>query len=59
MSNLTVANTILEQLGGGRFIAMTGAKSFVGGEDSLHQQGSHHPGTERYLPDGVLQGARD
>jgi hypothetical protein len=36
MSNLTVANTILEQLGGGRFIAMTGAKSFVGGEDSLH-----------------------
>lgn len=30
-----VANTILAQLGGNRFIAMTGAKSFVGSPDSL------------------------
>lgn len=32
---LTVANTILAQLGGNRFIAMTGAKQFVGSENSL------------------------
>ena len=31
----TVADTILEQLGGNRFIAMTGAKHFMGGERSL------------------------
>ena len=30
-----VAKTILEQLGGNRFIAMTGASSFAGGEFSL------------------------
>lgn len=35
MTNLTVANTILEQLGGNKFIAMTGAKNFVGDTDSL------------------------
>lgn len=35
MTNLTVANTILDQLGGRRFIAMTGAKNFVGSEMSL------------------------
>jgi len=33
---MTVATTILEQLGGNRFQAMTGAKLFVGSEDSLH-----------------------
>lgn len=32
---LEVATTILEQLGGGRLMAMTGAKHFVGGEFSL------------------------
>lgn len=32
---MQVANTILEQLGGGRFIAMTGAKNFVGSSDAL------------------------
>lgn len=31
----TVGNTILEQLGGNRFVAMTGAKDFVLGHDSL------------------------
>ena len=30
-----VARTILEQLGGNRFVAMTGAKDFVGGPDFL------------------------
>jgi hypothetical protein len=35
MTNLTVANTILEQLGGRRFIAMTGSKNFVGSQDKL------------------------
>ena len=36
MSNdLTVAKTILEQMGGGRLMALTGAHSFVGNENSL------------------------
>lgn len=30
-----VGQTILQQLGGGRFVAMTGARGFVGGEYSL------------------------
>lgn len=32
---LAVAKTILEQLGGGRFMAMCGVKNFVGSEDGL------------------------
>lgn len=32
---MAVANTILEQLGGGRFIVMTGAKGFVGSPNGL------------------------
>jgi hypothetical protein len=35
MSDLTVANTILEQLGGRRFIMFTGAKNLVGSDNSL------------------------
>lgn len=34
-TDMTVANTILAQLGGNRFVAMTGAKSFSGGADCL------------------------
>lgn len=34
--SLDIANTILETLGGGRFIAMTGARDFVGTDCSLH-----------------------
>ena len=34
-TTLEVANTILQQLGARRFIAMTGAKNFVGSADSL------------------------
>jgi hypothetical protein len=30
MSNLPVAETILEQLGGRKFVAMTGARNFIG-----------------------------
>lgn len=30
-----VATTILSQLGGGKFIAMTGSKNFVGSDDTL------------------------
>jgi hypothetical protein len=32
---MEVAQTILAQLGGGRFLAMTGAKNLVGGPDML------------------------
>jgi hypothetical protein len=32
---MDVAHTILAQLGGSRFIAMTGARNLVGGNDSL------------------------
>ena len=35
MADLTVAKTILEQLGGNRFRAMTGAKNFLGADYSL------------------------
>lgn len=35
MADLRVAETILEQLGGRRFITMTGARQFVGTERSL------------------------
>lgn len=35
MTDMTVSKTILAQLGGNKFIAMTGAKNFVGGNDSL------------------------
>jgi len=34
-SNLDVSRTILEQLGGRRFIAMTGARDLIGGTDYL------------------------
>ena len=33
---MTVSRTILLQLGGNRFTAMTGAKQFVGASDGLH-----------------------
>lgn len=35
MTDMTVAKTILQQLGGNKFIVMTGAKDFVGGADYL------------------------
>jgi len=35
MSNLGIANAILQQLGGHKFITMTGANGFLGGNDYL------------------------
>lgn len=35
MADLGIANTILAQLGGRRFISMTGARNFVGGVNYL------------------------
>jgi hypothetical protein len=35
MSDMTVANEILRQLGGNRFKALVGAKNFVGGDNML------------------------
>lgn len=35
MTDLIVAKTILEQLGGNRFIVMTGAKKLIGSPDTL------------------------
>lgn len=35
MTDLRVAETILTQLGGGKFVAMTGARAFAGSADSL------------------------
>jgi len=34
-ADTTIANTILQQLGGRRFIAMTGARNFIAGKDDL------------------------
>jgi len=35
MADLQVANTILEQLGGRRFLAMTGSYNLIGSENAL------------------------
>lgn len=35
MTNTMIANTILQQLGGTRFVAMTGAKNFVALENGI------------------------
>lgn len=35
MTDMTVANTILQQLGGGRFLTMTGAKNLIGDRNRL------------------------
>ncbi len=35
MADLRIANTILAQLGARRFISMTGARNFIGGENCL------------------------
>ena len=43
MTDLTVPKTILEQLGGDDFIALTGATAFIGTEDSLTFRVGHNP----------------
>lgn len=35
MADMTVANTILQQLGGAQFRAMTGSRDFIGGSNFL------------------------
>lgn len=35
MTDMTIARTIIAQLGGNRFVAMTGAKGFLAGDDHL------------------------
>ena len=38
MNNTTVAQTILQQLGGNKFIAMTGTKNFLSDGNKLHMK---------------------
>jgi hypothetical protein len=49
MSNLKVAETILEQLGGNKFRMMTGAKNFGGTEDSLSMRIGRNSSNSNYL----------
>src|SRR5262245_9743166 len=48
--DLTVANTILTQLGGKRFLAMTGAKQLIGSATSLSFT---LPGTPGFVQRGI------
>ena len=49
MSNLKVAETILEQLGGNKFCMMTGAKNLGGTEDSLSMRIGRNSSNSNYL----------
>ena len=49
MSDMTVAKTILEQLGGNKFCAMTGAKNLVGDENSLSMRIGRNSSNSNYL----------
>jgi len=49
MTNLTVANEILRQLGGRKFIAMTGVKNLAGGEDHLQMHLTRNSSKAKYL----------
>jgi len=49
MKNLTVANEILRQLGGRKFIAMTGVKNLAGGEDHLQMHLVRNLSKAKYL----------
>ena len=50
MSDMTVAKTILAQLGGNRFVAMTGARNLGGTEDSLSFR---LPGSGGFCKNGI------
>lgn len=58
MSDLTVAQTILEQLGGREFVLLTGSRSFVGGDNFLsfalspNKSRTLAPYTEKSDPNG-------
>ena len=49
MSNLTVAKTILEQLGGNKFCMMTGAKNLAGDENSMSMRIGRNSSNSNYL----------
>ena len=49
MSNLKVAETILDQLGGNKFCVMTGAKNLGGTEDSLSMKIGRNSSNSNYL----------
>ena len=49
MSNLKVAETILEQLGGNQFRMMTGAKHLAGDENSLSMRIGRNSSNSNYL----------
>ena len=49
MSNLTVAKTILEHLGGNKFCMMTGAKNLAGDENSLSMRIGRNRANSNYL----------
>ena len=49
MSDMKVAKTILEQLGGNKFVAMTGARNFGGTEDSLSMRIGRNSSNSNYL----------
>ena len=49
MSNLKVAETILEQLGGNQFRMMTGAKNLAGDENSLSMRIGRNSSNSNYL----------
>ena len=49
MSNLTVAKTILEQLGGNKFRVMTGAKNFMGFTEGLAMKIGRNSSNSNYL----------
>ena len=50
MSDLTVANTIFQQLGGHKFKVMTGARGFAGDDNSLHFR---LPGSGGFCQNGI------
>ena len=49
MSNMTVAKTILEQLGGNKFRVMTGAKNFMGFSEGLVMKIGRNSSNSNYL----------
>lgn len=50
MTDMTVAKTILEQLGGRKFTVMTGAKNYIGDANSLTFR---LPGAGGFCKDGI------
>jgi hypothetical protein len=49
MTDLTVPKTILEQLGGDDFIALTGATAFISTEDSLTFRAGRNPNSVSHV----------